>query len=193
MSWADCDQAGLVGGDDQLGAVACLQLGEQVADVGAGGGVGYVQAAGDFGVGKPAADEGQHLAFAAGDGVGMRAGVLAGSGRRANSAISRRVTLGASRASPPATSRMAVRMSAGGLSLSRIRWPGPQRGVDVFVEVVGGEDDDPHVRGGGGAADLAGRLDPVQFGHPDVHEDKVGLLAAGMSTASAPVAARRPW
>jgi hypothetical protein len=52
---------------------------------------------------------------------------------------------------------------------------GAQRRVDVFVEIEGGEDEDPD--GGGGQP--AGRLDSVHAGHPDVHEHHVGLGAAG--------------
>src|ERR1017187_526393 len=57
------DQAGVVGGDDQLGAIARLQLHEQAADVGLGGGQADVQVGCDLGVGQAEPDQGQDLAL----------------------------------------------------------------------------------------------------------------------------------
>ena len=52
--------------------------------------------------------------------------------------------------------------------------PGPQRLIDVVVEVEGGKHQHPRrVRAGRGAEDLAGRLQPVQHRHPHVHQDNV--------------------
>lgn len=51
---------------------------------------------------------------------------------------------------------------------------GGERGVDVVVEVVGGEDDDPRPVGAVAVEDPPGRLDAVHPRHPDVHEDDVG-------------------
>lgn len=53
-------------------------------------------------------------------------GTAAGAGRFANSSIRRRVTLGAMRASPAATTRVAVRMSSSAMSLTR-NPPAPAR------------------------------------------------------------------
>jgi hypothetical protein len=61
------DEAGVVGGDDELDAVACAEFHEQAADVGFDGGLADVQAGCDLGVGVAEADEGQDLAFALGD------------------------------------------------------------------------------------------------------------------------------
>ena len=49
---------------------------------------------------------------------------------------------------------------------------GPHRLVDVLVHVEGGQDEDP---GGAGGDQPPGRLDPVQLGHPNVHQRDVGL------------------
>ena len=57
------DQAGVVGGDDQLGAIARLQLHEQAADVGLGGGQADVQVGCDLGIGQAEPDQGQDLAL----------------------------------------------------------------------------------------------------------------------------------
>src|SRR5262249_5362998 len=50
---------------------------------------------------------------------------------------------------------------------------GPERGVDVLVEVEGGEHE--HTRAGERrvGADQPGRLEPVEDGHADVHQDDV--------------------
>ena len=55
---------------------------------------------------------------------------------------------------------------------------GLQRPVDVLVEVEGRQDQDPAGRVGG--EDAPGRLEPVQLGHPDVHQDDVGADASGL-------------
>jgi hypothetical protein len=50
---------------------------------------------------------------------------------------------------------------------------GRERGVDVLVQVEGGEDDDPRRRGGPGE-DAAGGLQTVDLRHAHVHEHDVG-------------------
>jgi hypothetical protein len=57
------DQASVVGGDDQLGAVTHFQLHEQAADVGLGGGQADMQPCCDLGVGQAEPAEGQDFAF----------------------------------------------------------------------------------------------------------------------------------
>jgi hypothetical protein len=49
----------------------------------------------------------------------------------------------------------------------------PQGQVDVLIQVEGREDDDPGGREAGIGEDKAGRLDAVQIGHADVHEDDI--------------------
>ncbi|GIH25855.1 hypothetical protein Aph01nite_41650 [Acrocarpospora phusangensis] len=53
----------------------------------------------------------------------------------------------------------------------------PDRVVDVLVEVEHGEDEHS---GGGGGADLPGRLDTVLDRHAHVHQDHVRLQAPGL-------------
>jgi hypothetical protein len=55
---------------------------------------------------------------------------------------------------------------------------GAQRPVDVLVRVEGGQDQHPDVPVGRGQ-DPGGRLQAVQIGHADVHEDHVGTVPAG--------------
>ena len=73
-------EAGVVGGDDELGAVARAQLREQAADVGLGRGQADVQVGCDLGVGQAEPDQGQDLALPFGYLVSRRrrapAGVL---------------------------------------------------------------------------------------------------------------------
>jgi hypothetical protein len=47
----------------------------------------------------------------------------------------------------------------------------PQSGIRVFVEVEGGEDDDP--RAPAGRHELARRFNAVEDRHPDVHQNEV--------------------
>ena len=50
---------------------------------------------------------------------------------------------------------------------------GPQRVVDVLVQVEGGQDEDPRAARAG-AGELPGGLDAVHAGHAHVHQDDVG-------------------
>ena len=73
-------------------------------------------------------------------------------------------------------------LGGGGVFEQEAAGPGPQRLVDVFVEVEGGEHQ--HSRpcwDGGGAEDLAGCLQSVHDRHPDVHQDDIGLQLAGLA------------
>ena len=54
--------------------------------------------------------------------------------------------------------------------------PRPQRLEDVFIKVVGGQHEHLDT---GGPGQPAGRLDPVQPRHPDVHQDDVGCQLGG--------------
>ena len=54
---------------------------------------------------------------------------------------------------------------------------GPQRRIHVVVQVECRENKDADAAGLGGARDPAGRLDPVEHGHPDVHQDDVRVGA----------------
>src|SRR5205814_7097711 len=51
--------------------------------------------------------------------------------------------------------------------------PGPQRAVDVLVDLVRRDDHDAGAAQRGVGADLGGRLDPVEAGHADVHQHDV--------------------
>ena len=80
------------------------------------------------------------------------------------------MTAGESSASPAATVRIAAISCSGGSSLStKPLAPARERLVDVLVEVERREDQDP--RGGVGGEDAPGRLEPVELGHADVHQD----------------------
>src|ERR671910_1194974 len=73
------DQAGLVGQHHQLGPVAGLELGQDPADVGLGGGRAHHQQPGDLGGGPAPGHQGQHLPLPVGErgqrGRGDRAGL----------------------------------------------------------------------------------------------------------------------
>ena len=100
----------LVGRHHRLRAVAQREL--RSADVGLDRLLGDHEPRGDLLVGQPARDQHQHLALPRGERVERgRAGVLRGA--RAKCAISRLVTVGASSASPAATTRTAGTSSLG--------------------------------------------------------------------------------
>ena len=125
---------------------------------------------------------------------GVRASMRVGgatAGRRAKSSISRRVTDGASSASPAATTRTAcTRILAADVLQQEAAGAGPQRVEHVLVEVERREDDHLHRVVHVGSGDAPGRLDAVAAGHADVHEHDVGAeRERATSTASRPSAA----
>ena len=171
--------AGLVGDDDELDAVAGVELGQQAAHVGAGGGGADHQAGGDLVVGQPAADEREHLPLARGEDV---------EARRGHARLRAARELG----DEPAGHRgREQRLAAGdegdradevgGLAVleQEPRRPGAQGAVDVLVEVEGGQ----HEHRGAGQRGVGD--DRVQGGqavdarHPHVHDDHVGTGLAG--------------
>ena len=86
--------------------------------------------------------------------------------------------LGASSCSPRAIARMPPTSWSAGASLSRNPLgPGHQGVVDQLRPVEGGQHDDPGIAGRRG--DAPGGLDPVQPGHPDVHQHDVGAGRPG--------------
>src|SRR6202020_2290943 len=62
---------------------------------------------------------------------------------------------------------------------------GSQAGVDVVVEVEGGQDQ--HLGRQPGGHDVASRLDAVVAGHPDVHEHHVGTQRGAHGDGGGPV------
>ena len=113
------DEPGLVGEHDGLDAVAQPELAQHVGDVGLDRRVAEDERRGDLGVGHAAREQQQHLVLARRELVELRGPGAAGGPMRANSSIRRRVTVGASSASPAATARMPSASCSGGVSLSR--------------------------------------------------------------------------
>jgi hypothetical protein len=62
---------------------------------------------------------------------------------------------------------------------------GPQPGVDVIVKVEGGQDQ--HFARQPGRHDVAGGLDAVVTGHPDVHEHHVGTQRGAHGDGGRPI------
>ena len=118
-----------------------------------------------------------------------RRAVSPGGGRRTKRSTSRRVTAGASSASPAATVRTASARRAGDASLSRKpAGAGAERLVHVLVQVEGGQHQDrrrqPVLR------EAPGGLDAVDDRHPDVHDAPRRGAPAG--PARPPRRRRRP-
>ena len=163
---------------DLAAALAQLELGEDAPHVGLDGRLGEDQALGDLGVGQAAGDLEQDLALPGGQ--QLQAGEFGGSdGRRGSGQAVRK-----GRQQPARDAGSDHRIAVGDRADGRQQLPGrrvleqkaagagAQPGVDVFVEVEGGEDDDPSVAVGRG--DQARRLHPVDLGHAHVHQHDVG-------------------
>src|SRR5258708_15577683 len=113
-----------------------------------------------------------------------------GTGREcvANSAMSLRVTPGASRASPPRMIRTACRISSGVASLSRKPLAPARSALNVVVQVERGQHE--HPRRELGLGQHPRRLDPSEHRHPDVHEHHVGPELRGEPDSLLPVPGR---
>ena len=103
-------------------------------------------------------------------------------------------------ASPLAAAWTAWASSAGPASLSRKpAGAGPQRGVDVLVEVEGGDDDDGERVGDARPGEEAGGLDAVEHRHADVEQAHVGAQRAGRArpprrpSAASPTTSMSGW
>ena len=135
--------AGLVGEHDRLDAVAQAELGQHVGDVGLDRRVAERRARSAI----SAFDSPRASSRSTSSSRGVSSSSAAGAARRAaptraNSSIRRRVTVGASSASPAATARIAVDELLGRRVLEQeAARAGLQRVVDVLVEVEGGEDE----------------------------------------------------
>ena len=118
-STAGLDEAGFVGEDDGLDAVAESELGEQVGDVGLDRGFRDVEVGGDLGVGFGGGDVAEDFELPVAELGELWWHVLSGGGRRTYCSISRRVTEEARSASPAATVRTPSARTWGGAVLSR--------------------------------------------------------------------------
>ena len=143
-------------------------------DVGFCGAKADVQVAGDLAVGQAVGDENEDFTLAVGKGAELR-GAYGRGGRPGGEPFDQ--PLGDS----GVEQRVALRDGADGLDELTGRGvfqqesagTTAQRGIDLFVEVEGGQDQDLGVLGSG---DAPGGLKPVDSGHADVHEDHVRLF-----------------
>ena len=181
-------EPGLVGVHHQLCAIATVELGQQLADVGLHGAVAHVQLVGDLLVGQPAGDLDQHLPLAVGEPV-----VIAGRGRAGEGGE----LLDQAPGDRGSEQRVPGRHHGDGLE--QLGGPGvleqeaagacAQRVVHQLVLVEGGQDQDPCVDGAGRVVDdPPGRLHAVHAGHPDVHQHHVGRRTAAEVQGLATVA-----
>jgi len=89
-------------------------------------------------------------------------------------------------------------LGGGGVLEQEAARAGAQRGIHVVVEVEGGEHQYSWPgRAGGGAEDLAGRLQPVHDRHPHVHQYDIGLEVARLADRVGAVGGlahdQQPW
>src|SRR5580698_2747020 len=178
-------QPGLVGQHHGLDAVAQAQFGENPANVDLHGALGKVQAGRDLAVGHACGDAGQDVLLAAGEGVAYLGGAVpaerlgllgaAGGGELPDQALGgARREYGVAGGDGPDGGDQVVRL---GVLEQEPAGPRAQSGVDIVVEVKGGQDQ--HLRRQPGRHDVAGRLDAVPAGHPDIHQHHVGPQRGG--------------
>src|ERR1700722_4095522 len=171
------DQAGFVGGDDELYPVPGAQLGQQPGHVRLDGACGDIQGGGDLGVGHAQAHQPEHLTLAVGD-PGQLPGLAVGTvlaGELPDQAAG----------DPRRDHGVADRDHAdGGQDVlqghvldQEPAGPGPQRAVDVVIVVERGEHEHPGVRARRG--DQLGGLNAVHARHADVHDDHIGAGVLG--------------
>ena len=136
------DESALVGADDSLRAVACVQLGEHVRDVGLDRFETDDQVRGDLGVRQPSRYEAQHLGLAFGEPSGIEAARRGRGGRVARREFAdggrkeQRVTGGEQPdGADDLIGSCALEQKPGGSSAQGVE--------DVVVVFEGGEDEDP--------------------------------------------------
>jgi hypothetical protein len=161
------------GEDHGSRAVAEVQLGEDVVDVGLDGPGAHDELVRDLVVRPPASDEGQHLPLPDGE---RGEGVIVARRRRRRIAIDGQDAAGHARVEPGP----ALGDGANGV-LEVDRWnplehearrAGPEHAGERLVVVEGGEGEH---RGSAGLAEQPpGRRDAVDNRHPNVHQDHVG-------------------
>src|SRR6266540_4505954 len=174
---ARLDEAGFVGEDDGLDAVSEVELAEDAGDVGFDGCFADEQGCGDLVVGLAFGDQLEHLELAVGQLVELGGGGLPGwgaAGELFDQAAGDRW----------GEQRFALGDGADGVGElfgadvfeEEAAGAGFHRVVDVFVHVEGCQHQHPgRLRVGDQAA---GRFEPVQLGHADVHQHDVGLQLA---------------
>src|SRR5919107_791801 len=185
VAWGD--QAGFVGEDDELGAVAGVELGHGPVDVGLGGHRADHHAVGDLGVGQALGDQGDGLAFAVGqllqpgDGAGgERLGDVPVDQLAGDRRCKQGVATGGNAYGVQEVFRLDVLDEESGRA-------GAQRVEDVLVQAVVGQDHDVHPGQGRVRGDAPGRLDAVDDRHLNVEERDVGQVFFGQVQALAAV------
>lgn len=162
--------ARLVGDDNELRPVPGTQFGQQATDVRLDGSQADEQGSGDLGVGPSRSDLDEDFQLAFGERGAQSIWEIAGRGWRPNSAMSRRVTAGASRASPRATILTASRRSSGRVSLSTKPLAPPRRAAKTcssWSKVV-------TTRTRGAAVPLSAAMTRVAGPTSDLHQGRLG-------------------
>src|SRR5215467_1434193 len=166
-------QSAFVGHDYRLDPVPELELGQQVGDVRLNGSLADVELPGDLGVGKAAGHQLEDLDLPVGETPQLRrrrarhwpSGELfdeaAGDGWREEGVSGRHHPDGR------------CQLFGRGVLEQEAACPRPQGLVDELVGVVGGQHHDPAPPGERVCGEAPGRLEPVELGHSDVHENHV--------------------
>ena len=171
------EEPGLVGEHHGLHTVAEAELLEDVGDVRLHRGLADVELGADLRVGQPAGDQAEHLHLALGQLVEVSwPGGPGHAGELLDDALGDRRR----------QERVAVghRADGGEELLGRVvledeaAGPDAQRLVDVLVEIERRQDQDAGRPVGG--QDPPSGLQPVELGHPDVHEHDARLQAGGL-------------
>ena len=177
VAWGD--EAGFIGQDDGLDAIAEREFGQDPGDVGLDGGFGKGQRRRDLAVGQATADVLEDLYLAGGQRLDLF-GSPAG-GRPADEFLDetagyrrgeQRVTGGdgADGVGEVGSADVLEQEAAGSRS---------DGGVDVFVQVEGRQHEHPGRRRSAG--DRFCCLDAVEYGHADVHQHDIGIQGSAGS------------
>src|ERR687892_1243828 len=180
-------QAGFVGEDHELGAVAGVELSHGPVDVGFRGHRADHHAVGDLVVGQALRDQGDGLAFAVGQLFQPRVG--AGGERLGDVPVDqlagdRRCQQGVATGGDADGVQEVFRLDVLDEESGRA---GAQRVEDVLVQAIVGQDHDVHPGQGRVGGDAPGRLDAVHDRHLNVDERNVGQVFFGQVQALAAV------
>lgn len=146
------DEAGLVGDDDELGAVAGVEFGHGVVNVRAYGQGAEVQPRGDVRVGESVGGQGHDFAFAVGEvgqvllGCGVGAGLGGGeeAGDEVAGGLGREEGVAGGDGADAGDETLGADVLAQEAAGSGVKGPG-----DVFLGLEGGEDENAGARGRG--------------------------------------------
>ena len=189
-----------VGGDHELGAIPCVQAGQQRGDVAAAGGSSDAELGLDLRIGQSSGDEHEHVPLARSQppqcrGRADRARPSTRSTRSTRNTCGARAPCGQRRHHLGTEQRLSRMDGAHGIDdrlrtgvlEKEARGPCPQRPQHIVLNLEHGQDEYARARERRVGADAAGGLDAGEPGHLNVHDDDVGAQPGGQRHGLRPV------